>query len=151
MRPLLVSTALLLVAGCGAPPGASSESAPEPASTQATPCTPPADDSAPTYTELFERYFAPGTPGHCATAGCHASPGFNVWLCGTTKESCYRGMVEVGLVDPKRPLASLIANTHQSPLSWVNPTGDMPFDAAMPFPEGRDAIAAWVAACALDN
>jgi hypothetical protein len=60
-------------------------------------------------------------------------------------------MVEVGLVNPKRPLASLIANPHQSPLSWVNPTGDMPFDAVMPFPEGRDAVEAWVAACALDN
>lgn len=152
MRPLLVSAPLLLAAACGAPPGASSDTAaPEPAATQGTPCTPPEDGSAPTYTELFERYFAPGTPGHCATAGCHASPGFNVWLCGTTKDSCYAGMVEVGLIDRKDPLASLIANSHQSPLSWVNPTGDMPFDAATPFPEGRDAVQAWVAACALDN
>ena len=27
---------------------------------------------APTYSELYASYFALGTPGHCATAGCHA-------------------------------------------------------------------------------
>jgi hypothetical protein len=104
--------------------------------------------SAPTYTELFDRYFAKGTPGHCATAGCHASPGFNVWLCGDTKDSCYAGMVEVGLVDPQHPLASLLSNPTQSPLAWINPTGSMPFDMPAPLPAGRDAILAWVAACA---
>src|SRR3954470_19296832 len=36
---------------------------------------------APTYDELFNEYFAEGKPGHCATAGCHADPGHNVWLC----------------------------------------------------------------------
>jgi len=60
-------------------------------------------------------------------------------------------MLGAGLIDPKRPLASLLVNPAQSPLSWVNPTGNMPFDAALPFPEGRDAILAWAAACAPDD
>jgi hypothetical protein len=115
------------------------------------PCTPPAAGTAPTYTQLFSSYFAPGTPGHCATAGCHADPGHNTWLCGTTKDSCYRGMVQIGLIDPHDPTRSMIASSRQSPLAWVSPSGNMPFDAASPFPAGRDAIVAWVAACAQNN
>jgi hypothetical protein len=57
-------------------------------------------------------------------------------------------MVQVGLIDVKNPSASLIGDLSESPLSWINPTGDMPFDKTGPFPEGRDAILAWVAACA---
>jgi len=60
-------------------------------------------------------------------------------------------MVQVGLIDTARPAASMIGSASQSPLSWVNPTGDMPFDATGSFPAGRDAILAWVAACAQDN
>jgi hypothetical protein len=151
MRTLFTLLPLIVCEACGAGPDASVESgAPEPASTGPTalPCVPSAPGSAPTYTQLFDQYFAKGTPGHCATAGCHANPGFNVWLCGDTKDSCYAGMVKVGLIDPQHPLASRIASPTQSPLSWVNPTGDMPFDATGPQPVGRDAILAWVAACA---
>jgi hypothetical protein len=57
-------------------------------------------------------------------------------------------MLQVGLINPEQPQASLIGNPNQSPVSWVNPTGNMPFDATGPFPAGRDAILAWVAACA---
>src|SRR5689334_2688254 len=28
--------------------------------------------AGPTFEALFARYFAAGTPGHCATSGCHA-------------------------------------------------------------------------------
>jgi len=105
-----------------------------------------------TYTELFAKFFAPGTPGHCATAGCHADPGHNVWLCGTTKDTCYPGMVAVGLIDPKNPTKSMIADPSLSPLTWIDPTGgNMPFDAPGPNPAGRDAILAWVAAGAQNN
>lgn len=151
MRSLLALVPLLLCEACGSPADVQPEStAPDPSLTgpAPTPCVPPARGNAPTYTELFDQYFAKGTPGHCATAGCHASPGFNVWLCGDTKDSCYAGMVGVGLIDPQHPLGSLIANPTQSPLSWINPTGSMPFDATAPLPAGRDAILAWVAACA---
>jgi len=49
--------------------------------------------TAPTYTELYNKYFAVGKPGHCATEGCHGDPGHNVWLCGTNKDMCYAGML----------------------------------------------------------
>jgi hypothetical protein len=112
-------------------------------------CAP--NPAAPTYAQLFTRYFAPGTAGHCATAGCHADPEHNIWLCGTTKDSCYRGMVEQMLIDPANPLGSLIIDPASSPLRWFNPTGPMPFDNAKPFPEARDAILAWVDSCAPNN
>jgi hypothetical protein len=122
----LAMTLVLLVAACGA-------------DTAETP---------PTYSELYTRYFAPGTPGHCAMAGCHGDPMHNIWLCGTTKDTCYAGMtsVDAGLVNTLVPSASLIADPVNSPLSWVNPFGPMPMDTPGPFPEGRDAILAWIAA-----
>lgn len=105
-----------------------------------------------TYTELFAQYFAPGTPGHCATAGCHADPGHNVWLCGTSKDTCYTGMVNVGLINTAKPQASMIVDPTLSPLIWIDPAGgNMPLDAAGPNAAGRDAIRAWVAAGAQNN
>jgi hypothetical protein len=112
----------------------------------------PADaGTAPRYTELFDRFFGPGTLGHCATSGCHADPGHNVWLC-ETRDECYRGMVDVGLVDAAHPTRSAIADAARSPLTWVNPAGgNMPLDAQQANAEARDAIRAWVAAGAHDD
>jgi hypothetical protein len=128
----------------GPPPPANSDLASPPS---------PADfGPALTYTQLFAQYFAPGTPGHCATAGCHADPGHNVWLCGTSKDTCYPGMVSVGLVNPTHPQQSMIADPTLSPLTWIDPAGgNMPFDAPGPNPAGADAIRAWVAAGAQNN
>ncbi|MES1179279.1 MAG: hypothetical protein ABUL62_33495 [Myxococcales bacterium] len=112
----------------------------------------PPGSPAPTYSELYASYFAAGTPGHCATAGCHADPGHTVWLCGSTKGDCYAGMVTVALIDPADPTHSSIADAHRSPLVWFNPSGgNMPFDAQVANNAGRDAIAAWVAAGAQDD
>jgi hypothetical protein len=141
MRHQLV--ALVVLAACGS---SSNDPAPD-----AAPCTPAATGAAPTYTELYAKYFAPNTPGHCATAGCHADPGATTWSCGTSKDACYAGMVGVGLIDPGSPTRSRIADPRTSPLSWINPSGGMPQDAAAPLPAGRDAILAWVAACAPNN
>ena len=140
MKIHLAITLLGLLTACGAPDN--------------PPPRLPEGDLGPalTYTELFAQFFAPGTPGHCATGGCHADPGHTVWLCGTTKDSCYNGMVNVGLVNPARPQASTIADPRLSPLTWINPTGgNMPYDAMGPNPAGRDAIVAWVAAGAQNN
>ena len=105
-------------------------------------------DPPPTYSELYTRYFAPGTPGHCANSGCHGDPNHVIWLCGTTKDACYAGMtsLDAGLINTAVPRLSLIADPVNSPLSWVNPDGPMPMDKPGPFPEGRDAILAWIAA-----
>lgn len=152
MRHLFALIAVVLCEACGAaqeaPPDSSAPKNSAPPDPYVAPCTPSDAGNAPTYGELFDRYFAKGTPGHCANAGCHSNPGFNEWLCGDTKDSCYAGMVQVGLIEPANPAMSMIGSRTQSPLSWVNPTGNMPFDATGPFPAGREAILAWVAACA---
>lgn len=139
---------LILLAACGG--GGSSDS---PGPDAAGPCVPPAGSTAPTYSELYTRYFAVGTPGHCATTGCHGGANFNIWLCGNDKATCFKGMSTMaGLIDTSNPMASKIADTNTSPLIWIDPVnGVMPQDALGPFPEGRDAILAWVAACAQDN
>ncbi|HEX3594220.1 MAG TPA: hypothetical protein VHU80_03935 [Polyangiaceae bacterium] len=171
MRHPFVLVAFVVCEACGAEPRAGTRSEPAPSSSPPSseptatssappsdpvppapaPCIPPPSGTAPTYTELYERYFAKGQPGHCATGHCHANPGFDVWLCGDTKDSCYAGMTHVGLINPDDPLGSLIGDRTESPLSWINPTGNMPFDATGTFPEGRDAILAWVAACAQND
>ena len=132
--------ALVVVAACG-----SDSAVPDGGA-----CTPPKITTAPTYGELYTRYFAAGTPGHCATSGCHLDAS-NGWACGTDKATCYAGMVSIDIIRPATPLLSRIGDPASSPLRWVNLNGPMPQDAAMPFPEGRDAILAWVAACAQDN
>jgi hypothetical protein len=108
---------------------------------------------APTYTELYDKYFAVGKPGHCATEGCHGQVDFNgTWRCGDSKDTCYQGMVTEGLINKTNPIASKLGDPKNSPLKWVNQDfGFMPQDAVMPFPEGRDAIIAWIGACAQNN
>ena len=105
----------------------------------------------PTYTIVFDSLFAVGTPGHCAKAGCHGDPGHHDWLCGSDKQSCYQGLLKVGLVDPKDPTHSLIADPANSPLRWINRNGPMPFDDPSPNVEGGAIIEAWVAAGARDD
>lgn len=141
----LAMTQLLIVSACGS-------------STSPTPpdagCVPQNPTTAPTYTQLYDRYFAVGKPGHCATDGCHSGSNFNIWFCGSTKDSCYQGMTSSlsgPLVNPMNPAASLIIDMRASPLSWINPIGAMPLDARGPFPEGAAAIQAWVADCAQNN
>jgi hypothetical protein len=115
------------------------------------PCVPPTPNTAPTFTQLYTSYFAVNTEGHCAKATCHGQPNYNTWLCGTTKDACYNGMVTVGLIDKTNPKASRIADPLSSPLRWFNPQGAMPADRVRIFPEGHDSIKAWVAACAQNN
>jgi hypothetical protein len=103
-----------------------------------------------TYSQLYDDWFAVGTPGHCATSGCH-SPPIHVWTCGMTKESCYAGMVRVGLVNPNNPSSSLIIDPLNSPLAWFNVSGVMPRDNPTPNAGGAKAISDWITAGALDN
>jgi hypothetical protein len=131
-----------LLLACGASPEAT------------TPGTEPINTptSAPRYSELFDAYFAPGTPGHCAAAGCHAERDHAVWSCGPTKDACYAGMAEVGLIDPAEPARSGLVDPHRSPLTWINPDGGtMPLDAQGPNELARAALRAWVAAGAQND
>jgi hypothetical protein len=136
--------ALVVVAACGSDGGTPAPDAPSGA------CVPPKDGTAPTYSELYTKYFAAGTPGHCATSLCHLDSS-NGWACGTDKNTCYAGMVSINIIRPASPLLSSIADPKISPLRWFNPNGPMPQDTPGPFTEGRDAIKAWVDACAQNN
>ncbi|HEY6177153.1 MAG TPA: hypothetical protein VIX73_22005 [Kofleriaceae bacterium] len=140
-------TLLLIVAACGSSNNAGPDA-------DAARCVPQTPTTAPTYTDLYTKYFAVGKPGHCATDGCHNGANFNIWLCGGNKDTCYQGMTSPAsgpLVNPSNPSASLIIDVHNSPLSWFNPNGPMPQDSPGPFPEGAMAIRAWIADCAQNN
>jgi hypothetical protein len=151
----MCGAALMLLTACGA-----SEKGPAPLPSSGDAAMAPIDlaferaadaGPAPTYTKLFTQLFARGTPGHCATVGCHEDPGHNVFLCAT-RDGCYTGMVQAGLIDPVHPERSTIGDPTQSPLSWINPAdGNMPIDAPGPNPAGREAILEWVAAGAQNN
>ena len=142
-RLLLPSVLALTLAACGGSenPGPDAQ----------TMCMPSA--SAPTYAMLYTRFFAPNSTGHCANDNCHGEVGFNVWKCGANKDTCFQGMVTEGLINPSNPLASKIADRKLSPLTWVNTDGNgfMPADGPAQSTEGRDAILAWVSACAPNN
>jgi hypothetical protein len=120
------------------------------------PCEAP-PGTAPTYAELYTRYFAPDTAGHCATENCHGGDNYNVWPCGPDKAGCYAGMRSIALINLGDPPASRLASRQSSPLVWVNPGGQMPANGTQPFPPGgsaaiaRDEIIAWANACALNN
>jgi hypothetical protein len=120
------------------------------------PCEAP-PGAAPTYTELYTKYFAPGTAGHCGDDNCHGGDNYNVWPCGPDKAGCYAGMRSVALINLGNPPASRLANRQASPLVWVNPSGQMPANGTQAFPPGgsaaiaRDEIIAWTNACAPNN
>jgi len=142
-RHLALAVALAVVAACGGMDTAGTPDA-------VAPCVPPPAGTAPTYSELYTKYFAPNTRGHCATDGCHLD-GVQGWTCGRTKDTCYQGMVAIELINPAAPATSVIADPKRSPLSWINPNGPMPFDTPGSFAEGATAISRWVAACAQNN
>jgi hypothetical protein len=146
MQPVLVVA--VAMAGCGTNNTTPDAAPPVDALTMCIPNAP-----ALTYSQLYTRYFATGTPGHCANEDCHGDTTFNSWSCGSNKDKCFSGMVGIGLIDTVAPLASRIANPSTSPIAWVNmSTGLMPADEfPRAFPEGRDAIQAWVRACATNN
>lgn len=102
----------------------------------------------PTWSSLYAQFFGPGTPGHCGDSGCHASArgGF---ACGTTKASCYAGLVASGLVDAQAPASSPLGDRDTSPLAWFG--GGMPADRPTPNPTAAAAVTAWLAAGAHQN
>lgn len=103
--------------------------------------TPP---SSPTWTEVYETYFAEGTPGHCGD--CHTKGMFNV---GSTKTSFYNALVNVQLIDPSNPKDSVLGLEPGSPLAWFG--GSMPKDDPSSNSAAKKAITEWLAAGALNN
>ncbi len=100
--------------------------------------------TAPTWTEIYDNYFADGTPGHCGD--CHANKGIAV---GTTKTSFYNALVSSQLVDLTTPADSVLGLSPGSPLSWFG--GSMPKDDPSPNPAAAKAITAWLQDGAKNN
>lgn len=108
-----------------------------------------ASGPAPTWTQLYNQYFGPATPGHCSgTGGCHTNlrGGFR---CGTNKNECYAGLVAAGLIDTASPAQSKLVIDGESPLAWFG--GGMPIDNPAPNPAAAAAVKAWVTAGAQND
>jgi hypothetical protein len=117
------------------------------AAAPSTPTAPSAPSKAPTWTNVYAQYFAATSPGKCGASGCHSSSRGR-FKCGTTKDTCYAGLVASRLIDTKNPTASSIANDNTSPLSWFG--GNMP-GRPTKNQKAHDDISAWVSAGALNN
>jgi hypothetical protein len=98
---------------------------------------------APTWSEIYTAYFAASSLGRCGSSSCHASSrgGFK---CGADKDTCYQGLVNVGLVDTTNGAQSAIADKDRTPLSWFGNGGTMPGGGANA--KATADITAWVQA-----
>jgi hypothetical protein len=133
----------------GTSPGSDYDAAP-PASPGPQPL--PDGGPAPTWTELYQLYFGPNTPGNCGNPNnnCHANAN-NHFACGATQDSCYQGLVAGNLVLPSAPMTSPIADPTVTPLSWYGSGGNMPDEKSTPDQAAADAVSAWVYAGAQNN
>jgi hypothetical protein len=106
--------------------------------------------AAPTWTDLYAKYFGPGSLGHCGNAGCHDNVRDH-FRCGASKDDCYQGLVDGHWISSTDPLHSQLANPDETPLSWFASGGNMPDDKRMPNPTAADEIGAWVFAGAKND
>jgi hypothetical protein len=109
-----------------------------------------AGPAAPTWTSIYGKYFGAGTPGSCGSAGCHAATqgGFR---CGSSKATCFTGLVNAGIIDPANPAGSDLISAAASPLRWISANGRMPPAAGAIPAAARAEIRAWVLAGAKNN
>jgi PQQ-like domain len=107
-----------------------------------------ASHGPPTFTDVFDTLLGPNTPGHCTNAGCHQNThaGFR---CGRTKDECYQGLLDKGLVTPDDPSDSPLGQKDVSPLAWFG--GPMPADNPVPNPAAAAKITAWLQAGAKND
>jgi hypothetical protein len=115
----------------------------------AGPATAPGVAGTPTFTKIYNEVLGPNTPGHCSgTGGCHTNirGGFK---CGTTKASCFQGLVDAGLINPQSPAQSTLVSADESPLAWLG--GGMPLDNQDPNPAAAALLKAWIAGGAKNN
>ena len=100
---------------------------------------------------LYNAVFGPSGTSSCARGGgCHThiQSGFR---CGTTKVSCYAGLVAAGLVTTgANASSSVIADPMQSPLCG-NLGGNMPKVGACVTDAEIGEIRSWLASGAPDN
>jgi hypothetical protein len=107
-----------------------------------------------TWTALYTDYFGPNTIGHCGNSSCHrdsGSAGGHAFVCGSTKEACFQGLVAAELIESSSPASSALGDPSTTPLSWYGMGGTMPQDQAETSTAGANAVTAWLKAGALDN
>ncbi|HWZ91873.1 MAG TPA: hypothetical protein VNW92_23580, partial [Polyangiaceae bacterium] len=111
---------------------------------------------APTFTTLYNNYFAPTpatTPGHCYN--CHQTGTPRTFFDpDNTQAGFYAALTRspANLINLANPPASPFGSSTSSPLRWVNTTsGNMPFDNAAANPAAGADVVAWVMSGALNN
>jgi hypothetical protein len=118
------------------------------------PATHCADGTGVTWTDLYRDCFGPGYADCGGTGGCHRSSqdtgtSFSGFLCGTSKESCYEGMVGIdslvtpsGTQEPEK--TRLYAALRKAP-PLTSPERAMPNNTGFAFSAGDLArISAWI-------
>jgi hypothetical protein len=153
-RLLLAALAAFALAACGdagdaplggpfggngpyTPPTPDSGSGPEPDSSFPDPDGgSESGSSAPTWTEVFDRYLAPGTIGRCGE--CHSET--------RTAKGMYSFFLNQ---DQIKGTSSPLVSADASELSWFG--GFMPLGGTSSAPEAQRDMKAWVAAGALEN
>jgi hypothetical protein len=107
--------------------------------------------SAVTWTELYNGVFGTSGTSNCAlSSACHlhTQSGFQ---CGTTKTTCYDGLVSAGLVMPGAGASSsVLVTSGQSPLCG-SLGGNMPRQGACVTSAQLAQIQAWLGSGAPDN
>jgi hypothetical protein len=103
-----------------------------------------------TWTQLYTEIFGPGGTSDCTGGGCHTNSkgGFK---CGTTKASCYTGIVNTPYVNPGANAgASAITVANQSPLCG-SLNGNMPQGGTCVTSAQVAEIQSWLDAGAQNN
>jgi hypothetical protein len=104
-----------------------------------------------TWTQLYDGIFGPTGTSNCAEGGgCHTNnqSGFQ---CGTSKTTCYTGMVNAGLVTPGASASSsVLVTSGQSPLCGTL-GGIMPKGGTCVTDAQITEIESWLATGAPDN
>jgi hypothetical protein len=94
---------------------------------------------APTWTQLYNAYFAAGTPGNCAQAGCHQS-------YMTSPSATFSWLQSQGQVGSAQPA---LTDPSSSCLTWLG--GDMPPGGPETDPDAEKDFDLWLKAGAKDN
>jgi hypothetical protein len=108
--------------------------------------------TAVTWTTLYNTVFGPSGSSSCVSGGgCHTSTqsGFK---CGTSKSTCYTGMINAGLVTAGASASSsALVSSSQSPLCNVGSFGNMPKGGSCVTASQLAQIKSWLASGAPNN
>jgi hypothetical protein len=120
-----------------APPPTDSGGPPPPTDSGSKPVDSAPPPTAPTWTEIYTKYLAAGTPGNCGSF-CHSSMG--------DPSGAYNYLQGRGQISGT---SSGLVSTYSSDLSWFG--GNMPPGGPGSYPTAAADMQAWAAAGALNN